>query len=178
MTGCINRYTRAFFLPDTVPDSLPYLNDKAVTNRLPEPFGPWQVEIAMVSVFQSSDYDRVQSNEYNVDIRFRLPRDSVRNLYGMPMQTDTIPRFVHVDTLNVVCQPSGKSLVVPAKQQRSRHDRGVGFHVAGIPKDDDAVTLTFTARMIDLDGAETYRREYECSLVKFEEKRQTILSDD
>ncbi len=81
--ACINRYTRAFFLPDSVPETLPYMNDRAVTNRLPEPFGPWLVEVAMVSVFQSSDYDRVQSHEYNVDIRFRLPRDSVRNLYGM-----------------------------------------------------------------------------------------------
>ncbi|MBD3258532.1 hypothetical protein GF377_08875 [candidate division GN15 bacterium] len=131
--GCVSRYTKAFFLPGTMPEEIEFREKYTFVNFLPDQFHDWLVGVSVWSAWKDEDYKQLSGKQYDVSVLFVLPEDTVQQLRTLERRVDQIPREIRIDSLFVRFEPGGKEYTLPAISQRSRTERRVEFDSLSFP---------------------------------------------
>ena len=176
--GCVTRYTKAFFLPDNMPEDLEYRERYTFDNFLPETFHDWLVAVSIWSVWKSADDFQYRSEQYDVSILFVFPEDTAQELRNLTPRVDNAPYEIRVDSLFVEFLPQEAEHVLLPVAQRSKAQRRVQFDPMIVPGDVEALNLRFTAWLVNPDGTLATGQTFQCRLDKFYERERKFLPKD
>ncbi len=190
--GCTTyRYTRAFYLPDQLPEEPP---EKHLLHYsiMPEKFESWLVMVRFSGLYNTNDARWISENRFtHIQIRFLLPEDTLgvfaRNRppkdtsEGRPLTSqgryphDTIDNRIMVDSVQLTLEPHGKDTVLYSFGSRDRHPKNrlpriIYYRSLCLPEEVEEIDFRFTARMVDPEGTEISRKEFSPRLVLWEDK--------
>lgn len=177
LSGCVTKTTRAYFLPEQMPEDLEYLSDRSFVNVLPDTLSPWNVEFSMRSVWKEAEGGQVKAGEYYIIVNFVLPEARDVIISDFARQIDTLPYVVRVDTLYLTFEkPKYNRVLTPLPD--SRTPRSTRFFTAGIRGDAGPVDVRFEAEVWNDLGTRLRTKEFTFRLEQFDRKKRAWFTSD
>lgn len=178
LPACVTRYTKAFFLPEYMPNDMEFRDKYSFESFLPEKFHNWLVGVSCWSVWKNQNTSQYGSDEYDLSILFVHPDDTAQGLRSLTPRADESSHDARVDSILIEFEPGGEKHTLHALAQRTRLERRVQFDLLHVPDDVQAIRLQFTAWLVNPDGSLEDGRTFECRLEKYYEKERRILPQD
>lgn len=171
VSGCTTyRYTRAFLLPDQIPETLPE-SSHTITSILPEKFESWLVKVRFTGVYNSNDARWISENRYtHIRMEFVLPEDTGITSEEDRVRHDTSANSILVDSVLLTLEPSQYDTVLCSYGSLQTPPRRMFIESLCLPEEVEAIRFAFTARLVDPNGTELARKEFSSRLVKWEDK--------